>query len=66
MCFSFWHHIYDNKSSSPSSSNLVLTLIRGTAEEELLKIPESEKGGWENATVVIGNRPGGYKVSEKS
>nr|XP_033506790.1 MAM and LDL-receptor class A domain-containing protein 1 [Epinephelus lanceolatus] len=58
---SFWYHIYnDELFSSPSS--LQVTLIRGTAEKELLKISKSYTEGWENATAFIGNQPGGYKL----
>ncbi|XP_034038504.1 MAM and LDL-receptor class A domain-containing protein 1 [Thalassophryne amazonica] len=37
-------------------------MIRGDAEKELLKIAESKTDGWENATVFIGNQPGGYRT----
>ncbi|KAI3374795.1 hypothetical protein L3Q82_021349, partial [Scortum barcoo] len=58
---SFWYHIYDRKSSSASSS-FILTMIRGTAEENLVEISKRKTDGWENATVFIGNQPGGYKL----
>lgn len=39
-------------------------MLRGDTEEELMPLSDSNTGGWDNATAFIGNRPGGYKVSE--
>nr|XP_046265191.1 MAM and LDL-receptor class A domain-containing protein 1 isoform X2 [Scatophagus argus] len=58
---SFWYHIYDHSSSS-SSSSFKVTMVRGTTEKPMLDISKSKTDGWENATVLISNRPGGYKL----
>ncbi|KAL6103987.1 uncharacterized protein ACO6RY_13812 [Pungitius sinensis] len=58
---SFWYHIY-NKSSSPIPPSLEVTMIRGYDEKQLLKLSKVKTNGWENATVFIGNQPGGYKL----
>lgn len=39
-------------------------MFRGTAENDLLHFSKSQTNGWEKATTVLGNQPGGYKVSE--
>ncbi|XP_055359914.1 MAM and LDL-receptor class A domain-containing protein 2 isoform X2 [Betta splendens] len=56
---SFWYHVYDE--SSLISSNLKVKMIRGKTEKDLLEI-KTKTHGWENATVFIGNQPGGYKM----
>ncbi|XP_034411292.1 MAM and LDL-receptor class A domain-containing protein 2 [Cyclopterus lumpus] len=58
---SFWYHIYNNSSSS-SAPTFKVKLIRGSTEEKLLQLFKINTDGWENATVFIGNRPGGYKL----
>lgn len=58
MCFSFWYHTSDDK----ASWTLRVILLRDKKEYVLLNLNEKKKDGWENAKVVIGNRPAGYKV----
>ncbi|XP_068593728.1 MAM and LDL-receptor class A domain-containing protein 1 isoform X2 [Cebidichthys violaceus] len=58
---SFWYHIY-NMSSSSSAPFLMVTMIRGSTNKQLLKLSKIQTDGWENATVSIGNQPGGYKL----
>ncbi|XP_037131957.1 MAM and LDL-receptor class A domain-containing protein 1 isoform X1 [Syngnathus acus] len=55
---SFWYHIRDETSISTS---IHVVMVRGTAKQELLKTA-SPTDGWQNARIVIGNRPGGYKL----
>lgn len=62
ICSSFWYHIYDD--TSPLSLSLNVKMIRGSTMKDLLKISKPKTHGWENATVFIGNQPGGYKVSK--
>ena len=62
ICFSFWYYIYDE--GSKLSSSFKLTMVRGNTEEELMPVSDSNTDVWNNATAFIGNRPGGYKVSE--
>lgn len=57
---SFWYHIYDNETHT--SSDLKVKTDRGSNEEELLIIKESNTNGWKNATVFIGNQPAGFKI----
>ncbi|KAK5602804.1 hypothetical protein CRENBAI_025076 [Crenichthys baileyi] len=59
---SFWYHIYEEYPSSISLSDLKVKMVRGTVERELLRISKMKTNGWENATVFIGNQPGGYKL----
>ncbi|KAM8850746.1 MAM and LDL-receptor class A domain-containing protein 1 isoform 2-T2 [Spinachia spinachia] len=56
---SFWYHIY-KKSSSKTSFEV--KMIRGNTEQPLLELSKIKTNGWENATVFIGNQPGGYKL----
>lgn len=66
ICFRFWYHIYDQESSSlPSRSALTVKVIRDHTKTDLLTV-SGETDGWENATALIGNQPGGYKVSKAS
>ncbi|XP_076601190.1 MAM and LDL-receptor class A domain-containing protein 1 [Chaetodon auriga] len=59
---SFWYHIYDNTSSSSSSlSDFEVTMVRGTDRTRLMHFSKIETDGWEKATVLLGNQPGGYK-----
>ncbi|TKS79616.1 LDL-receptor class A domain-containing protein 2 Skeletal organic matrix MAM and [Collichthys lucidus] len=58
---SFWYHMYENKSSS-SSTSLKVTMVRDGDERDLLEISRTQTDGWENATAFIGNQPGGYKL----
>ncbi|CAJ1072730.1 MAM and LDL-receptor class A domain-containing protein 2 [Xyrichtys novacula] len=58
---SFWYHIYDNKSSS-SSSTFELTMVRGLTTAKLHEISKSHTDNWEKSTAFIGNQPGGYKL----
>ncbi|XP_071348966.1 MAM and LDL-receptor class A domain-containing protein 2 isoform X2 [Trachinotus anak] len=55
---SFWYHIYANQSSS--SVRLKVKMLRGTVAKDLLE--NSKTDSWENASVFIGNQPGGYKL----
>lgn len=64
MFSSFWYNIYDEKSSLPLS--LYVKMVRGSAEKDLLEISKKQTDSWENATVFIGNQPGGYKVSAQT
>lgn len=64
MCLSFWFYILGGTPSA--SSGLKLKMVRGDAQKELLEPPIRQKDSWENATVLISNRPGGYKVSKIS
>ncbi|KAK5889270.1 hypothetical protein CesoFtcFv8_015287 [Champsocephalus esox] len=57
---SFWYYLYNNSSSSSSSLNL--NMIRSPPIPELLHISKSKTDGWEKATALIGNQPGGYKL----
>ncbi|XP_038573588.1 MAM and LDL-receptor class A domain-containing protein 1 [Micropterus salmoides] len=57
---SFWYHIYDK--SSYSSSTLKLRMVRGRTVQDLVEISKSTTDSWGNATVFIGNQPGGYKL----
>ncbi|MED6241113.1 hypothetical protein ATANTOWER_028659 [Ataeniobius toweri] len=59
---SFWYHIYEESPSSISLSDLEVKMVRGTDVRELLRISKMKTNGWENATVFIGNQPGGYKL----
>ncbi|KAL2097653.1 hypothetical protein ACEWY4_006860 [Coilia grayii] len=56
---SFWYHLHD---VTTISSDLVLSAVSDTVDE-LWMIEKSQTDGWENATVLIGNRPEGTKLA---
>lgn len=59
LCFSFWYHLHDPVNIA---SEFSLSLIGGTSSVELWSIKKGQTNGWENACLLIGNRPQGWKV----
>lgn len=57
---SFWYHLHD---PFGISSRLALSLDTNSTSVVLWEIKQGQTNGWVNATVRIGNRPKGSKVS---
>ncbi|XP_067219288.1 MAM and LDL-receptor class A domain-containing protein 1 isoform X1 [Chanodichthys erythropterus] len=56
---SFWYHLHDPVNIA---SDFSLSLIGGTSPVKLWSIKKGQTNGWENACLLIGNRPLGLKL----
>lgn len=57
---SFWYHLHDPKGIA---SHFALSLVTNGSSMVLWEIKQGQTNGWVNATLRIGNRPKGSKVS---